>query len=101
MTSISVSANVEAMILGRVAGSVTSSRKSPRLEGFKLLVVVPINPDGTPKGSYVVAVDAVGAGSGETVLTVSGSSAREDYKTVKAATDTTIVAIVDDIQYGK
>lgn len=86
------------MKLGRVIGSVTATRKSPRLEGFKLLVVRGVRPDGAEEKDYVIAVDAVGAGSGETVLTVTGSSAREDEKTKKAATDTTIVSIVDQIE---
>ena len=89
------------MILARVVGSVVATRKSPRLQGFKLLAVVPIKPDGTPLKGYQIAVDAVGAGHGETVLTVTGSSAREDAKTTKAATDTTIIAIVDDIALGR
>ncbi len=86
------------MKLGRVIGSVTATRKSPRLEGFKLLVVRGVKPDGTLEKDYLIAVDAVGAGAGESVLTVAGSSAREDEKTKKAATDTTIVAIIDDLQ---
>lgn len=75
-----------------------ATRKSPRLEGFKLLVVENIKPDGTSDKDYQIAVDAVGAGVDEIVLTVTGSSAREDQKTVKAATDTTIVVIVDAIE---
>jgi ethanolamine utilization protein EutN len=86
------------MKLGRVVGSVVASRKSPRLEGFKLLMVRGMKPDGTLEKDYLVAVDAVGAGSGEVVLTVTGSSAREDDRTKKAATDTTIVSIVDRIE---
>lgn len=86
------------MKLGRVIGSVTATRKSPRLEGFKLLVVRGVKPDGTLEKDYLIAVDAVGAGAGENVLTVAGSSAREDEKTKKAATDTTVVAIIDDLQ---
>lgn len=86
------------MKLGRVVGSVVASRKSPRLEGFKLLVVRGMKPDGSLEKDYLVAVDAVGAGAGEVVLTVTGSSAREDDRTKKAATDTTIVTIVDRIE---
>lgn len=86
------------MILGRVVGSIVATRKSPRLEGFKLLAVVPVKPDGRPDKGYQIAIDAVGAGAGETVLTVSGSSAREDKLTTKATSDTTIIAIVDAIE---
>jgi microcompartment protein CcmK/EutM len=89
------------MKLGRVVGSVVASRKSPRLDGFKLLVVRGMKPDGSFEKDYLVAVDAVGAGAGEVVLTVTGSSAREDDRTKKAATDTTIVSIVDRIDLAR
>lgn len=89
------------MILGRVVGNVVTTRKSPRLEGFKILVVVPVNPDGTRKSGYIIAIDAVGAGAGELVLTVAGSSSREDVKTKRARTDTTIIAIVDDVNFTR
>ncbi len=86
------------MLLGKVVGSVVATRKSPRLDGFKILIVRQAKPDGTLTKDYVIAVDAVGAGAGETVLTVTGSSAREDDRTKKASTDTTIVSIVDAIE---
>lgn len=86
------------MRLGKVVGTVVATRKSPRLEGLKLLAVRYVEPDGTPSKDYHISVDAVGAGVGEWVLTVSGSSAREDPKTAQAATDTTIVTIVDEVQ---
>ena len=56
------------MILARVVGSVVATRKDPRLEGSKLLIVRPITPEGKEEGAYLVAVDTVGAGSRETVL---------------------------------
>ncbi|RMH54299.1 MAG: hypothetical protein D6679_13915 [Candidatus Hydrogenedentota bacterium] len=87
------------MKLGKVIGSVVATRKSPRLEGFKLLAIQYITPDGAARREYDIAVDAVGAGAGEWVLTVRGSSAREDVKTRKAATDTTIIAIVDRLDW--
>lgn len=86
------------MKLGKVVASITATRKSAKLEGFKLLAVRFQKPDGSWEKDYQVAVDAVGAGAGETVLTVTGSSAREDEKTRKASTDTTIIAIVDAIE---
>lgn len=86
------------MKLGKVVASITATRKSDKLEGFKLLAVRFQKPDGTWEKDYQIAVDAVGAGAGETVLTVTGSSAREDEKTKKASTDTTIIAIVDAIE---
>ena len=88
------------MKLGQVVGAVVATRKSPNLAGFKLLAVRGVDPRGKPEKDYVIALDAVGAGAGEIVLTVTGSSAREDAKTKKAATDTTIIAIVDRVTLG-
>jgi microcompartment protein CcmK/EutM len=64
------------MILARVVGTVVATRKDPRLEGFKLLILKPISPEGKDESGYVVSVDTVGAGASETVLAVAGSSAR-------------------------
>ena len=64
------------MIIARIIGTVVSTQKDPRLEGKKLLIVRPINVDGSDTSGYVVAVDTVGAGFHERVLVVAGSSAR-------------------------
>src|SRR5438270_10027686 len=64
------------MILGRIVGTVVSTRKDPRLEGKKLLVVKPISPEGADESGYLIAVDTVDSGFRETVLVVTGSSAR-------------------------
>ena len=65
------------MILGRVIGTVVSTRKSPRLDGRKFLLVEKINPS-TMKGKkdFVVAIDAVGAGPDEIVFYATGSCGR-------------------------
>ena len=55
------------MILARVVGTVVATRKDPRLEGFKLLIVKPVSPEGKDEAGYVVAVDTVSAGVGERV----------------------------------
>src|SRR3982751_864426 len=64
------------MILARVVGTVVATRKEPRLEGKKLLILKPISPEGKDEAGYVVAVDTVSAGVRERVIAVSGSSAR-------------------------
>ena len=64
------------MILARIVGTVVATRKDPRLVSSKLLVARPMDPHGKAEGNYLVAVDTVDAGVGETVLIVSGSSAR-------------------------
>lgn len=84
------------MRLGRIVGEVIATRKNPQMNGFKLLLVRMAEEDGSYAGEdYTVAIDAAGSGPGEMVLTVAGSSAREDPMTARAATDTTIIAIVD------
>ena len=62
------------MILARVVGTVVATRKDPRLEGKKLIVIQPVSPEGKPEGGYIVAVDTVSAGNKELVLAVAGSS---------------------------
>jgi len=85
------------MILGRVVGTVVATRKDPRLEGHKLLLVKPVTPDGKEEPGYVVAVDTVGAGNRELVFTVAGSSARMADGCKDKPVDCVIVGIVDDV----
>ncbi len=85
------------MILARVVGTVVATRKDPRLEGKKLLVLKPVSPEGADESGYVVAVDAVGAGFRETVLAVSGSSARMAEGCKDRPIDTSIIGIVDNV----
>ena len=89
------------MILARVVGTVVATRKDPRLEGFKLLIVKPVSPDGKDESGYVVAVDTVSAGSQETVLVVSGSSARMADGCKDKPVDASIVGIVDTVSVNK
>jgi ethanolamine utilization protein EutN len=86
------------MELGRVEGTIVSTAKTGRLKGFKLLLVNLIAADTTATSNYVVAVDAVGAGEGEVVIVVRGSSARQVDDLSNIPTDTSIVAIVDSIE---
>ena len=95
------------MQLGRVAGTLVASRKEPLLLGLTFLVVRQIDDAKEETGSYVVAVDAVGAGPGEIVLYASGSSARQTEITKDRPCDAVIMAIVDswdiggDVRYHK
>lgn len=85
------------MQLARVVGTVVATRKDPRLEGQKLLVVKIITPDGKETGNYLVAVDTVDAGYRETVLIVQGSSARMAVECKDKPVDTAIIGVVDNI----
>lgn len=86
------------MELGRVEGTVVSTAKVDRLKGYKLLLVNLINPDMKATSNYIVAVDTVGAGKGEVVIVVRGSSARQAKSLQNVPTDTSIIAIVDSIE---
>jgi ethanolamine utilization protein EutN len=86
------------MILARVVGTVVATRKDPRLEGKKLIVVKPVSPEGKDEAGYLVAVDTVSAGFKERVLVVSGSSARMAEGCKDLPVDTAIIGIVDDVR---
>jgi len=88
------------MILARVVGTVVATRKDSRLVSSKLLVVQPIDPRSkkTEASNYSVAVDTVDAGVGETVLVVSGSSARMARGLKDRPIDAAIVGIVDAVE---
>jgi ethanolamine utilization protein EutN len=85
------------MILARVVGTVVATRKDPRLEGKTLLILKPVTPDGKDEPGYVVSVDTVSAGFRETVIAVSGSSARMAEGCKDTPVDSTIVGIVDKV----
>jgi carbon dioxide concentrating mechanism protein CcmL len=88
------------MQLGRVAGTLVATRKEALMAGMKFLVVRQIDETNAETGSYVVAVDAVGAGMGEVVLYASGSSARQTEMTRDRPCDAVIMAIVDSWDVG-
>jgi microcompartment protein CcmK/EutM len=85
------------MQLGKIVGTVVSTKKDEKLEGLKLQIVKFINADGSFTGGLVVAVDSVGAGVGEVVLVAAGSSARQTEVTKDKPVDTVIMAIVDEL----
>ena len=80
------------MYLGKVIGCVVATVKNDMLEGKKLLLVRRL-----PNGPVVVAIDAVGAGAGETVYVCRGREAAFAFKPQEVPTEATIVAIVDSI----
>ena len=86
------------MILAKIVGTVVATRKDERLVGMKLLVAQPIDSNGKSDGVSLVAVDTVDAGFGETVLIVSGSSARLASGTENRPIDAAIVGIVDTVE---
>lgn len=84
------------MLRGIIRGNIVSTRKQESLIGSKFMEVE-IMQNGELTGQYVVAVDSVGAGIGETVLLTLGSSARLALQNKNAPTDAVIVGIVDEL----
>ena len=85
------------MIIARIIGTVVSTQKDERLEGKKLLICRPIDPDGNDEKGYLVAVDTVHAGFRERVLVVQGSSARMAEGCKDRPVDAAIIGIVDQV----
>ena len=88
------------MLLAKVVGTVVATRKDPKIEGLKFLLLRQVNPENLKESGYVVANDAVGCGVGEYVLYASGSSARQTEVTKERPCDAVIMAIVDSWEIG-
>ncbi len=86
------------MQLGKIIGTIVSTQKDEKLEGLTFHIVKAIDFDGNPDGGFVVAVDAMGAGIGEVVLTAAGSAARLTPVTQGKPVDAVIMAIVDILE---
>ena len=86
------------MILATIIGTVVATRKDEALVSHKLLVARPLSPRGKAEGGYIVAVDTVDAGVGDTVLIVSGSSARMASGLKDRPVDAAIVGVVDTVE---
>jgi ethanolamine utilization protein EutN len=85
--------------LGRVVGTVVSTIKVPILDDRALLLVDLLEPDGRPSGGYLIAVDTVGAGAGETVLVLDeGTSARQIVGAPHGPLRTVVVGVVDAVE---
>ncbi|MCG8567762.1 MAG: EutN/CcmL family microcompartment protein [Desulfobacterales bacterium] len=86
------------MIIGEVIGNVWATRKEESLNGLKLMVVKRIDPVDEKRAEGFVAVDFVGAGIGDRVLVVMGSSARKALDDHTVPVDATIVGIIDEVE---
>lgn len=89
------------MVLAKVIGNVVSTQKDSRYEGGRLLVVQPINPDGTKAGDDLLALDSVDAGVGDTVVVVREGWSASTSSTGEpgAAIDSAIIGVVDEIEF--
>jgi ethanolamine utilization protein EutN len=95
------------MILARVEGSLVATKKNAKMTGCKFLVVRPLVMDSPgahefrPGSSTIIAVDGLGAGEGEVVLVVQGSSARLASDDKDSPVDAVVVGIVDTVDMGR
>ncbi len=86
------------MILGRVTGRIVSTIHHPDMAGRKLLVVDKLGADGKPTGAYVIAIDTVGSGAGETVIILDeGTGARQILGESKMPVRSIVVGVVDSL----
>jgi len=86
------------MIFGRVVGTVVSTKNSQDIGGAKYLLVRVCSPCGEPREGYLVALDLVGSGAGETVVIAQGSSSRQTDATYQKPVDAVIAGIVDMVE---
>jgi len=86
------------MLIGRVIGDVVATQKAPSHEGRKILVIQPLNLDGSDRGEVVLALDAVDAGIGERVLVVTeGFSAMTAVERPNSPIDMAVIGVIDAI----
>jgi len=89
------------MILARITGNVVSTIHHPIVDGKKMLLAERLDSTGKPTGGYVIAMDAIGAGMGETVIILDeGSGARQILEDENAPVRSIVVGIVDSLDLG-
>jgi len=87
------------MILARITGSVVSTIHHPIVDGHKMLLAEQLDMNGKPSGGYLIAMDAIGAGQGETVLILDeGTGARQILDDSNAPVRSIVVGIVDALE---
>lgn len=90
------------MILARVIGNVVATQKNTRYQNARIMLVQPINPDGSARGATLLALDSVDAGEGDIVIVVQEGWSASTAATGEqgAAIDSAIVGVVDEIDVG-
>jgi microcompartment protein CcmK/EutM len=87
------------MLIGRVIGDVVATQKAPSHEGRKLLLVQPLNLDGSDRGDPVIALDAVDAGEGDRVLlSTDGYSAMTSVGRPNSPIDSAVIGVIDFVE---
>jgi ethanolamine utilization protein EutN len=88
------------MLIGRVIGDIVATQKAPSHEGRKILVVQPLNLDGSERGDVMLALDAVDAGVGDRVLVVTeGWSAMTSVERPQSPIDNAVIGVVDSVAF--
>ena len=88
------------MILARVLGNVVASQKNKRYDAARIMLVQPVNPDGTPRGVQMLALDSVDSGEGDLVIVVQEGWSASTAATGEqgAAIDSAIIGVVDYVE---
>jgi ethanolamine utilization protein EutN len=87
------------MLIGRVIGDVVATQKAPSHEGRKILVVQPLNLDGSDRGEPVLALDAVDAGTGDRILLATeGFSAMTAVGRPNSPIDMAVIGVIDSVE---
>jgi ethanolamine utilization protein EutN len=89
------------MFIGKVVGTVWSTKKTPDLEGVKFLVVHPYDLDKEPNKSIIVCADRLGAGIGEIVMCAFGKAARSAIGDQEMSIEAAVVGIVDKVDLSE
>lgn len=90
------------MLIGRVIGNVVATQKAPSHEGRKILLVQPLNLDGTDRGGPVLALDAVDAGVDDRVLIVTeGFSAMTAVERPNSPIDMAVIGVIDAVDLAE
>ena len=86
------------MLIGRVVGDIVATQKAPSHEGRKILVVQPLNLDGSERGEVMLALDAVDAGVGDRVLvSTEGWSSMTSVGRPQSPIDNAVIGVVDSV----
>lgn len=85
------------MLIAKVIGSVWATQKSEQLRGLRILVVQPLDRQQRPAGNPIAAVDTLGAGKGQLVLLVTGSSAQRVVPNIPVPIDAATVSVIDNL----
>lgn len=89
------------MFLAKVVGTVWATKKTPSLEGMRLLIVHPYNLNKEPNTDVVVVADRLGAGIGETVICAYGKAARSAIGDQEMSIEAAVVGIVDEVDIAQ